>query len=189
MQGISFIDFAKTQNPILAVLNEYNTPESTANLDIAYKSFIGVCKDAKQVAIIESESGGGKSITLGNIARAYANNNFEILGAGISWEAAEQLRNNLGGTSCKKIDQLMADIRKIKSTKPLLVIIEEAHFLDHKTLNKLKETTEKSGRPTKLILLGDKSIPNTDNKLWADLVNTIGSYNTSKPLRKSTKIK
>ena len=119
------------------------------------------CLSPRRVTVIEGTAGAGKSFTMEAVKEAYAESGYTIMGAALSWNAAQVLSSSIKLDGCLAIEKLVQSLREARLSgtdffrRPTLLIIDEAGMVGTHHMATILEETALSSYPVKVVLTGD----------------------------------
>lgn len=119
------------------------------------------CLSKRRVTVIEGTAGAGKSFTMEAVKEAYAESGYTIMGAALSWNAAQVLSSSIKLDGCLAIEKLVQSLREARASgtdffrRPTLLIIDEAGMVGTHHMATILEETALSTHPVKVVLTGD----------------------------------
>lgn len=119
------------------------------------------CLSPRRVTVIEGTAGAGKSFTMEAVKEAYAESGYTIMGAALSWNAAQVLGESIKLDTCMAIEKLVQGLREARLAgtdffrRPTLLIIDEAGMVGTQHMATILEETALSSNKVKVVLTGD----------------------------------
>lgn len=115
----------------------------------------------RRVTVIEGTAGAGKSFTMEAVKEAYSESGYTIMGAALSWNAAQVLSSSIKLDGCLAIEKLVQGLREARASgtdffrRPTLLIIDEAGMVGTHHMATILEETALSTNKVKVVLTGD----------------------------------
>lgn len=145
-------------------------PQGRVNAAIARKkgisqeqtdAVIAACLSPKRVTVIEGTAGAGKSFTMEAVKESFAESGYTIMGAALSWNAAQVLSSAIKLDGCLAIEKLVQSLKEARASgtdffrRPTLLIVDEAGMVGTQHMATILEETAMSTFPVKVVLTGD----------------------------------
>lgn len=119
------------------------------------------CLSDKRVTVIEGAAGAGKSFTMEAVKESYAAEGYKVMGAALSWNAAQVLSSSIKLDGCLAIEILVRNLREARAAGtdffrcPTVLIIDEAGMVGTEHIATILEETAMSTHKVKVVLTGD----------------------------------
>lgn len=129
--------------------------------DEQIKAVEAACLSPRRVTVIEGTAGAGKSFTMEAVKEAYVDSGYTIMGAALSWNAAQVLSSSIKLDGCLAIEKLVQSLREARASgtdffrRPTLLIIDEAGMVGTHHMATILEETALSNNKVKVVLTGD----------------------------------
>lgn len=114
-----------------------------------------VLGDRKGTSVVEGTAGAGKTYTMGQLAKVYQAEGYQVTGLATAWTAANNLKNEAGLDDARAITGFVRGIEKgeIQLTDKSVLILDEAGMSGSKSVHAVLQAADRAGAKT--ILLGD----------------------------------